>query len=230
MINLIHCALTYHSHGDDALTTFSIGVKKLMFENAALFTARPISDADLGTLIENHSNTYVAYKMGGVNQQPAYNTAHLALITGLDSIADFINGLVKNNQTQANVIIVSGGFVPTKAGSTSVPVPAIPTNNTLDRGDIQEHGVINTTTPAVPGATFYGCVASENAPLDPNSFINGQLIINAANPNKVRMDVNKSRKKTFTALTSGVNYYFQFYAGNANGISALSTAINISAV
>ncbi len=109
-------------------------------------------------------------------------------------------------------------------------MPAIPTNSVLDRGNIQEHGVINTTTPAVASATFYGCVASENAPLPEGSFINGQLSVNAVYANKVRMDINKNRKKTFTSLTSGVVYYFQFYAGNANGISALSTAISISAV
>ena len=228
----IHCSLSYHSLSDDLLDTFAIGSKNNMIktENLSLFTGRPVSDTDMGTIIGNHSSAYVAYKMGGINQQPAYTTAKAALITALDSTADFINNLVKNNQTEANATIVAGGFVPTKANSITVPVPAIPVNSTLDRGDIQQQGVINTVTPAVPGATSYGCIVSENAAIDLNSFVNGQLILNAANPNKVRIDVNKNRKKTFTALASGVVHYFHFYAGNANGVSALSTAINIKVV
>src|SRR5665213_1469231 len=141
----IHCSLSYHSLSDDLLDTFAIGSKNNMIktENLSLFTGRPVSDTDMGTIIGNHSSAYVAYKMGGVNQQPAYTTARAALITALDSIADFINGLVKNNQDAANATIVAGGFVPTKANSTLVPVPAIPANSTLDRGDIQQTGVIN---------------------------------------------------------------------------------------
>ena len=228
----IHCSLSYHSLSDDLLDTFAIGSKNNMIktENLNTFAARPVSDTDMGAFIKTHSDAYVAYKMGGINEQPAYTTARAALITALDSTADFINGLVKNNQSIANATIIAGGYVPTKANSTLVPVPAIPVNSTLDRGDIQQTGVINTITPPVAGATSYGCIVSEIAPIDPNSFVNGQLTIPAGNPNKIRVDVNKSRKKTFTTLASGVVHYFHFYAGNANGVSALSTPINIKVV
>ncbi len=102
----MHVSLSYHGLSDNPLDTFGIGVKDRLLENAILFPNRPVSDASLGSLVSTHSSTYVAYKMGGVNQQPAYNTAYTALITGLDSIADYINGIVKNNQATAEVVIV----------------------------------------------------------------------------------------------------------------------------
>jgi hypothetical protein len=224
----IHCSLSYHKLGSEALDTFATGVKDGINGHPALFTNQPVSTADFGTIINTYTSAYSAYKLGGVNQKPAYTTAHTALMNALNTTADYIDNLVKNNQPAANATIIAGGYVPTKSGSTSVPTPPTPINSTVIHGN--GHGIIVTDTPVTAGATFYGCICTVNTPLANYQFANGALQINAANANTVIVNVNSSRKKTISGLTVGTMCFLQFYAGNSNGVSALSDTISIMVV
>ena len=88
-----------------------------------------------------------------------------------------------------------------------------------------------------PGATFYGCILVAGQPLPDGVSLNGsgRLIarggkaMNALAQHEIFIiiDLNKSRKKHFTGLKKGVDYYFYFYAGNSAGVSQLSEKVEL---
>jgi hypothetical protein len=65
-------------------------------------------------------------------------------------------------------------------------------------------------------------------PLTTTALVNGQLQTEAADA-KVRIDVNKSRKKVFTGLTPGVSYHFYVTASNTAGVAPLSDVKSLMA-
>ena len=54
----------------------------------------------------------------------------------------------------------------------------------------------------------------------------GQLIINAGQTFRILHDLNNERKKKFTGLTKGTDYFFYFYVVNSGGVSPLSVVVD----
>ncbi len=227
----LRCRINYHNYGIAVVPVFAGGVKTGVYTNTSEFSAPPITESQLNTLIGNYNTTYEEYKNGGKLKKPFFTEAKKALMNGLDSIADYINGL----SGLTPEIIEMGGYTPTKTIDSVVNPPAIPQGAMLSRGAI---GQLFAEVPKVVGAETYGCIVFAGLPImDSLTFANGQFIASedkdpAAKADKgsnviVVIDVTKGRKKQFINLQPGTEYFFYFYAGNASGVSLLSEVRSI---
>ena len=227
----LRCKLDYHYLSILNVPVFAGGVRTGVYTNTTEFSAPPITEAQLNTLINNYNTAYEEYKNGGKLKKPFFTEAKKALMSGLDSIANYINGL----SGLTPEIIEMGGYTPTKTIDSVVNPPAIPQGAILSRGAI---GQLFAEVPKVTGAETYGCIVFAGQPImDSLTFANGQFIASqdkdpAAMAGKgsnviVVIDVNKGRKKQFVNLQPGTEYFFYFYATNTGGASQLSEGRSI---
>ena len=217
------CSLTdFNKASDDELDTKATAVKNGLTASSATLPAPPVPPATLTTQITAYSNTYSAYKRGGLDQKPAFETAKNTLIDSLTQNAEYVDEVANGDEE----IIVAAGYVPTKTTGSPKPQPAQPTGVTAKRG--QAIGEMFVECPAVDNAEFYGLIVTQGAPLSNVSFTNGQLIFEGPNPVN-GIDLNKGRKKHLQGMVPGQMYYFYMYAGNATGLSALSAVVQLMA-
>ena len=215
-----HCSLNYHAFGPTDLDTFAHLVSEGIYSNDPPFTAPPLTKTAFDALVGLHHDKYEAYKNGGAAQKGAYVTAKTNLITSLDSTADFVDGLTGVNED----MIILAGYTPTKTGETKAVVPAAPVVEKIERGS---KGVLIPTCKTVAGGEYYGCLAFDK-PIDTSVFfVDGMLGFAEEFKAEYRHLVTKGRKKTFTNLRSGVEYWFYFYAGNSAGVSQLSAGVSM---
>ncbi|MBK5284558.1 MAG: hypothetical protein JJE25_04090 [Bacteroidia bacterium] len=221
MANKIHCSLNYHRKAVDSLDEFATGVLDDMTANAALYPPLPVLPPPakpLATLIGNYTSTRIAYERGGLDQKQPFIDAKNALIAELDRRAAFVDA---NNAAGTALLVTKAGFVPTAEGTTHTVTPEIPTGK-VDRQNDGARGVIVAEATAQKGTERYGCLCVEGTPLTSPAFVNGQLVLDPNQVSRIRIDMNKGRKKKFELLTSGAKYYVYFFSGNATGTSALS--------
>jgi len=209
----------YRKAADDQLDRKAIAVKNGLTTNAANFPAPPVGPTALGNLAATYTNAYSAYKRGGLDQKPAFQAAQTALLNAMDDNADYVDR-VANGDSE---LIVEAGYVPTKASGSPIPAPLRPEGVKAERG--QTDGEILVECPVVEGAEFYGLLVAEGTPFTTPPFFNGVFHFNPGQNISCGIDVTKSRKKKVQGLTPGTLYYFYMYAGNANGISALSSVV-----
>lgn len=217
-----HCSLKYHELPDTELDEFATGVKIGIAGHSALFPAPPVSASALATLINTFTATYEAWKRGGIDQKPAFLTAKRELTAALDDTSDYVNIVADGNEGT----ITAGGFTPTKITDAPSHIPETPQNVKATRPG--GAGVIETDCQTSEGATAYGVIMSEGAPLVNPRIVDGQIKFENTLPN-MRFDINKTRKKTFHSLTPGVTYYIYYYASNPAGVSPLSDPKRIMA-
>ena len=228
----LRCRINYHNYGIAVVPVFAGGVKTGVYTNTTEFPTPPITETQLNTLINNYNATYEEYKNGGKLKKPFFTEAKKALMNGLDDIANYINGL----SGLTPEIIEKGGYVPTKTVITGGNAPDTPQGAILSRGI---SGRLFAEVPKVNEAENYGCIVFVGSPLEADSvtFTNGQLIAtegphptpmpSPASNVAVIIDVTKGRKKQFINLQRGTEYFFYFYAANANGVSGLSEVRSI---
>lgn len=223
----VHCSRSYHKTPVDELDAFAEGVRQGIFENPTLFPTPPVPEPAMVVLISTYVTNRAAYKQGGSAQKGPFLASKTALIDALDLTATYVDDVADGD---ANVI-TEAGFVPTKAGASEGHTPAQPGIPEITRGAA---GELMAECPKVDGALYYGCIAVPK-PLPPDVGITGlgQIVMRDQEPESGGAteptgeisfihDLNKTRKKKFLGLTSGVTYHFYFYAGNATGVSQLS--------
>lgn len=234
-----HCSLDYHQFGVLKLETFADGVRKGIYDNDPPFTAPPLTAIQFDALIEAYHHKYDDYKNGGKLQKPFFTAAKAALMKGLDDTAAFVDTRPGVNDD----MIRMGGYNPTKTVDSEAQIPAQPAGAIITRGGA---GEMFAEVPKIDGAEYYGCIVLAG-PLPGDVVLNasGQFVAthqNNPDPNPnpnpdpepvpgtvvAVVDVNKSRKKRFIGLKTGVVYYFYFYAANATGVSLLSEVRNLS--
>jgi len=228
MVNKIHCSLSYHNLSIDSLDEFATGVLDEMTTNAGLYPPLPVLPPPakpLPILIGNYTSTRIAYERGGLDQKQPFVDAKTALIAELDRRSTFVDA---NNAAGTALLVTKAGFVPTGLGSTQSVTPSIPTGK-VDRTSDGARGVIVAEAAAQKGTERYGCICVEGTPLSNPVFVNGQLVLDPGLASRVRIDVNKGRKKKFEMLTSGSKYFVYFFSGNTAGTSALSAPVDIVA-
>lgn len=233
-----HCSLSYHKAHLDELDVFAVGVRDGIFNNAGTFATPPFTQVAFQPLIDNYINTRGAYVQGGLAQKGPFQAAKTALVTGLDTMADYVDEIANGNEN----IILLAGFVPTKPGSTEHNAPAQTEPAKITRGAT---GELFAEVPNVPGAEYYGCIVFAGMPMPPQLSLNavGQLVvINNENPGPepeprpasgaivAAFDLTKSRKKKFTGLQTHMVYYFYFYAANSTGLSPLSVVSSLECI
>jgi len=224
MPDRIHCGFGYHNYSGSNLPIFGGGVQQGIKNNPTVFdpTKAPVTDTQFTTLISNEENTYAAYKKGGMAQKPAYLTARAALIAGLDSTAIFVDNIANGDKN----IIILAGYKPTNATTGNPVKPTAPQTITVTNG--VSTGELNAECETFGTNHIYGCIVSPGMPLAAGITISatGQLLIPGGQTNLIILDINTQRKKQFTGLTKGVDYYFYFYVSNAEGVSPLSVAVS----
>lgn len=217
------CSLTdFKDAPDDMLDTKATAVKNGLTASAVTLPAPPVPPATLTTQITAYSNTYSAYKRGGLDQKPAFEAAKATLLNSLTENAEYVDEVADGDEA----VIVAAGYVPTKTTNTPKPAPSKPTGVTAKRGEAI--GEMFVECPAVDHAEFYGLIVTQGAPLSSVTFSNGQIIFDG--PNAVNgIDVNKARKKHLQGMVPGTMYYFYMWATNSAGVSAPSDVVQLMA-
>ena len=218
-MNDIHCSLSYHQTANSKLENFAVGVRDGWFNNPSVFLAPPETQLIFDGKITAYVNKYSAFKNGGKAQKGPFLTAKTALMTMLDTFAVATDGVALGDEA----IILLGGYKPTKGSDSEATVPAQPVV-TLKRGTT---GVIKADCVKVAGAVNYGCLLSTLALSGDTKIDDGGQLIIASGDLIRKMDLNKKRRKQFTGLTPGINYFLYYYASNAAGVSQLSDVKSI---
>ncbi|MGE0635079.1 MAG: hypothetical protein AB7G44_01095 [Bacteroidia bacterium] len=227
----IRCKRSYHYLIYDAINDFAVGVADGVYGHPATFMSPTITEVDFRALITDFVNKKGSYESGNV-PRTVFITAKDNLMAGLDTIADYVDGVAQGNENTVTL----GGYEATKATSSKVNPPVQPTGVVLKRGI---NGELLAECTRMNKVVFYGAILIADNPLPPNIGINaaGQVVVTNTNtvptppsptpgptPGSMYyvLDFNKARKKKFTDLTKGRMYYVYFYAANAGGVSPLS--------
>ena len=218
-----HVSVAYHDMEVGLVNGFGATTKSSIIKNPTVFLQSkiPVNDAALEILIDNDSAAYIAYKRGGIDDLPAFNTHREALMAGLDLNAAFVDSVAKGD---INIIILSG-YNYTSTTDAIIVKPSQAHSLTLTAGTILPSGEMEVECETFHGGVFtYGCIVSEGVPLAAGWLLNpqGQFVITPGTTNRIFHDVNNQRKKKFVGLTKGIEYYFYFYVTNSAGVSVLS--------
>ena len=227
----LHCSVDYHRFNGANLDTKAHLVSTGIYGNAPIFASPPLIKTAFEALVADHHDKYEAYKNGGKAQKGPYAISRTALIKAMDDTGDFVDALPGVD----NDMILLAGYTPTKTGETQTVPPPVPTGVLLSLGVT---GEMFGECGSITGDVFYGCILIAGQPLPEGFAINnaGQVIImnnnggGAGAPGKpsgvmLVLDLNKTRKKHFTGLTKGVEYYVYFFAVNNAGVSQLSQVV-----
>jgi len=226
MPHQIHCSLGYHFLNALDLPVFAGGVKKGVFSNTKHFDPAkepsiPVTESELDVLIAAEQQAYIAYKSGGVAQKAPYIIARKLLVSKIDLIAGYVD-IVADGDAK---IISIAGFEATSFGDFAKPgKPVVPKEILITQGKLS--GVLHAECESFGPNHQYGCIVTEGQPLSSNVKIddNGQLQLPPNQSYYLWNDLNHNRKKTFSGLKEGVNYYFYYYVVNNLGVSPLSTS------
>ena len=222
---LAHCSLAFHQMSFSKLSGFAQGVEQGLKKNSTVLDPLtvPVKDADLLILINNQINTHSAYKQGGKAQKPAFLLANAQLLSALNDIADYVDGIAVGD----TIIITMAGYVPTNPGHSQSGGPLEQPVVSGSRGN--STGIIIVESDVFTKGCSFGCIVSEGKPLDQGVILNasGQFILPAEQTNRIIHDINNQRVKTFSGLTKGVDYYFYYYVVDTHYVSPLSDGLMI---
>lgn len=218
MSSSVHVLHDYRQQPFEDLQLTGKNVLAGVYGNSATFAAPPIKQADFAKLVDNHQAAHDNQLVSSsATTKGLYQTAKDALIKGLDTVADYVDKL--SGLTEAMVVL--SGFPPSKTSRSGSEVPQTPTVDAQPSNN--KGGNIAIACGSVKGASSYVAIVAEGAPLpDAAVFRDGQLLLPAGSTQNYRIDIRKSRKKSFSNLKKGVSYFFYFTALNAAGASLLS--------
>jgi len=184
----------------------------------------PLTDDEYGVLLEDAFNTHNIYKQGGRAQKPDFDKAYFRLITGMDKVADYVNVVAVGDE---GIIILSGFNIANSL--TNAGKQTFPGTPTVSAFRAETSGEIDSECDVFGRSAIYGCIVSEDKPLDPATTITGkgQLCIPPGQINKIIHVVDVHRKKKITGLTKGKNYWIYYYVSNVIGVSQLSVGFEI---
>lgn len=234
----IRCRHSFHYFTYELLKLFITGVKNGIYNNIITFPAPTISAAIFDALTADLNTKRDLYKKR-LGSKGDYLTALSAMMTSLDTLADYVDEIAQNNPDT----IILAGYEPTKGAHNNVPAPLQAQNVTITRGT---PGTLVIDCDPVAYADSYGLILLAGSPLSDNVIMagTGQLqvwdngmaapLMGPAAPApgpgmpvlKAVIDLNKNRKKTFINLEIGTTYYAYYWSMNASGVSPLSVVVN----
>lgn len=216
-----HCSLSFKRQKLGTLDVFATGVREGIYVvNPTVFASPPLTQNAFGTLITDYTSAWNIFKNArGQATRGAFNATQDALLAGLITLAEFVDGVAAGNPT----IIEQGGFVPTRSNTGTTPAPNVITGAMLLLGATQE---LTTDCDAQPQIDTYAAILTEGVPLPPEISIanDGQLLFQHAVvplPRSMYISFSKSRKKSFTGLTVGTVYYLTMFGIGTGGVSQL---------
>jgi len=228
MPNTIRCALDFHILIGKNLSSFTTGVNEGIANNPDVFDpaktpAPPLTHTLMLGYITTFDAALNAYDKGGIAQKPAYDTATEVIMACLNKFVVYVDTIAAGDPK----IIIKAGFKPThELPNQATVAPGQPKEVKVEAGDVS--GVLLLECESFLVNHHYICFAVEGGTFPPGmqTDAGGMFIIPAAFTNKVIMNLTNGRKKTFTGLTKGVEYYFYYVVINAAGVSALSVVVS----
>ncbi len=221
----IRSKVNYRTIAKSLLAGFANNVLNTLYVNIVVFMTPPITAAALLALKIDFADKYDRYTKRTISKGDML-ASRAALIAALDILSSYVTTVADGNP----IVILEGGFEPTKGNANNANPPAQPIGVTLERGSSRE--LIADCTPA-DGVIFNGAilVADEELPVDIIISDGGQIVVDengpvtptaAASGIKFILDLNKARKKSFKNLQVGTTYFVYFWASNTAGVSILS--------
>jgi hypothetical protein len=150
----------------------------------------------------------------------------------------FIQKWIYRNELMDDSDVEQCGLRPRDTTPTPAAKPPQPVVK-VKRGETTE---LISSCNGIPGVKAYGCLVTEGAPLPEGIAINadGRIVVmnmgNGTNPpapdpeppiTGAIVDLTSQRIKKFTGLRPGKNYFFYYYAVNAEGVSQLSEPVSM---
>jgi len=218
----------FHRMTGIALSKFGTGVNEGVANNPTEFDpakvpAPPMTHALMLGYITGYEAAYDAFDKGGIAQKPEYITATEILMASVDKFADYVDVVAGGDPK----IIVKGGFNPVHAQPPEHAVtPGQAKEVTVVNNDVS--GVLDTECESFGIGYHYICFAVEGGvfPANMQTDAGGMFIIPATFTNKVIVNLTNGRKKTFTGLTKGIEYYFYYVVINTAGVGPLSVVVS----
>jgi hypothetical protein len=223
-MNKSHCTVGYRHFGTSQLILFAEAIENGIYGNPISFPAPILSQPAFGLLKTKFITAKTDYDTFGAVKRTDLTTAQTALVDGIDLQVDYVNQVANGDES----LIILAGFVPSSTVSqNNIPITAI---NTFTAKRTEVMGEIAVEIPTINGhgTVDYVCVCAEANPLTLPAFTNGQIVTTTADI-KIRIDVNKSRKKKFTGLTPGVMYHFYVTAVNTVSVAPISGVRSVMA-
>ena len=225
----IECGTEYRRLSGLHLPAFGTGVMNGIWDHSSVFDPTsltlpiPSTKAEFLALIVAAQSSYSTYDAGGSAQKLEYNNDSNNLIAIVDKYAIYVNTVAKGNAT----IIITAGFTAIHSEpATKSTVPGQPSNVTIVNGSIS--GTLEAECETFGAYHHYGCIACEGHTLPDGLQIlpTGILVMPANITFRIFQNFTNSRKKVFTGLTKGVEYYFYYYVINTAGVGALSVVVS----
>ena len=229
MENYAECGSEYRRMSGLHLPGFGTGVMNgvwdhpLNFDPASPTNPIPSTRAEFLALINAAQGSYATYDAGGKSQKSDYVTDSTNLIALLDKYAIYVNKVADGNA----VIIVTSGFTAIHSvPATKATIPGQAMDVTVLNGLVS--GTLESECETFGTNHHYGCIVCEGNTLPAGLQIlpTGILVMPAGINFRIFHNFTNSRKKEFTGLTKGVEYYFYYYVFNTAGVGALSVVVS----
>jgi len=202
------------------LENFSAGVMIGIYANVAAFATPTITKAAYTALFNDYVAKRKTRDAGGKADNMAYKVSRTALITALNTLADYVNSIAQG----AIDCIKLAGYQASNDPSRLVP----------DKDPIAQEGVTLYREKKTVGQLTSDCgklangshslaILCEANPLpEGTTLVNGILVFPTAITFKISLDLNMQKKRVWTGLTAGVVYYCYYIVINSHGASGLS--------
>jgi len=220
------CKLSYHSYGKTALDTFANGVKNGIFSNPTVFATPPLTEDELKHIIADYSTALADYEAYGKTYKTAYLNAKGKLMSTLDVIAAYVNGVANGDPS----IISLAGYLPTAGSSQAAPMLEKILTVVVTATNVSGQVIIETPAITGKGVTGYGLILVSGAPLTVDNFSKGIFNLTAIADQKVIIDFTKGKKKVIDGLDSSMVYYGYMFATNSVSVSPLSDVRTVKCI
>ena len=223
------CGSEYRHMSGVHLPGFGVGVMNGVFEHPLIFdpasTTLPIPSTKVLFLqyINAAQSSYSEYDKGGSAQKPAYNTDSANLIALVDKFAVYVNKVADGNP---GIITIAGFTAIHSLPATKATIPGQPLSVSVFNSSVS--GSLDVECETFGTNNHYGCIVCEGHTLPEGLQIlpTGILVMPANITFRIFHNFTQGRKKEFTGLTKGVEYYFYYYVINAAGVGALSVVVS----
>jgi len=225
---MAHVSRDFHQMSPLLFITLAAAVRMGILNNPTVFSYTapvkpPYTDIQFNGYITTTNDSYIVWTQGGKAQKALLDKDLVVLMGVMDEYAPYVDIIADGDEATVALSgfnVADGDHPDNKQTTPGTPVV------TAVRAD--DSGEIDSET-SVYNRAVYGCLVSEDKPLDPATTINanGQLIIPPGQTNRIIHMVDIHRKKKITGLTKGKTYWLYYYVSNTAGTSQLSTGFEI---
>jgi len=229
MPNKPHVSDDFHSMSAEKRADLAGTIRNGIRDNPTIFDYTktpkpPLTIEAYTTIIDAAISTRLIYKQGGRAQKPDFLNADALEMATMDLFAVYVDEIADGDE---GIIILSGFNIANSL--TNAGKQTFPGTPTVSAFRAETSGEIDSECEVFGRSAIYGCIVSEDKPLDPATTITGkgQLCIPTGQINKIIHVVDVHRKKKITGLTKGKNYWIYYYVSNVIGVSQLSVGFEI---